>query len=179
MFHVNLSFGEFQQSLFKDTEDPEDWQQKSRGVVLGKMHENKRRQWKEFTETCPHQGDFLGPAQFPFLTRAQCWERVKPMIAEVRQKLPPRNFLLHQGTATYLWIKHPRSRCYQALARTGVPEDLKIYDGLVGGHQITLEHPRATKLSDRLLTLLNQYWRRRQDPLWSMDKTDEDEKVPF
>jgi hypothetical protein len=42
--------------LYKDTDDPEQWVQKSRGVLLGKAHQHKKDLWNQWTNKCPNWG---------------------------------------------------------------------------------------------------------------------------
>jgi hypothetical protein len=39
--------------LWKQSDDPKEWVRKSRGVILGKLHEWKRDIWEQFTLGCP------------------------------------------------------------------------------------------------------------------------------
>lgn len=44
------------QWLWKDDDDPANWKQKSRGVLLGHAHQLKREMWEQQTEACPNWG---------------------------------------------------------------------------------------------------------------------------
>lgn len=47
-------FRETVESLWKDTEDSDEWVYKRRHTILGNMHETKRQLWEEMTSRCPH-----------------------------------------------------------------------------------------------------------------------------
>jgi len=42
--------------LWRTDEDSERWRNKSRGVILGMLHEEKLKQWEYFTGNCPLWG---------------------------------------------------------------------------------------------------------------------------
>jgi len=44
------------QWLYKDSEDPAEWRDKSRGVLLGMAHQAKKEMWQEYTDKCPNWG---------------------------------------------------------------------------------------------------------------------------
>jgi len=47
------AYQEMYEALWKDDEDSSTWQYKSRGVILGKLHEIKRKAWEEHLSRCP------------------------------------------------------------------------------------------------------------------------------
>lgn len=46
-------FSLFLSSMWSESDDPADWSYKTRGAVLGRMHEEKKKAWLYFTSTCP------------------------------------------------------------------------------------------------------------------------------
>jgi hypothetical protein len=50
------AFAEVREALWVDSEDSKDWKYKSRGVILGIMHVQKRDAWEYATDRCPNNG---------------------------------------------------------------------------------------------------------------------------
>jgi len=47
------AYQEMLASLWDESPDPADWKYKTRGVILGKLHEYKRKAWEEHINKCP------------------------------------------------------------------------------------------------------------------------------
>lgn len=42
------------ESLWREDDDPSTWRYKTRGVILGMMHQEKRLAWESALASCPH-----------------------------------------------------------------------------------------------------------------------------
>jgi hypothetical protein len=53
------SFAEVKEAMYVSTDDPKKWKRRSRGVVLGKMHEHKVTAWREHIRQCEEAADLM------------------------------------------------------------------------------------------------------------------------
>jgi len=53
------SFADQVQEMYVDSDDRTKWKRRTRGVVLGRMHEHKKQAWLEHIRLCEEQADLL------------------------------------------------------------------------------------------------------------------------
>ena len=49
-------FSESVEDMYVGSDDPKRWKRRTRGVVLGKMHEHKLESWKQHLDACDQMG---------------------------------------------------------------------------------------------------------------------------
>lgn len=78
--HGRNAYRDLYESLWKSNDDPASWRYRSRGVILGMLHQEKREAWELATTMCPGLGLEL--------SRALMKIRLPAAIGNVPEPLP-------------------------------------------------------------------------------------------